>query len=151
MPRLQRRAPTVVGRRPRASRAVRGGFRGATRGYFVYRLFCKSRCVYTRRGSFSEADSNRDGRSNEARGPGVSEGACVGKKEPSLLWQKDWLQVVSSESGLRGTGSRPSARRTRIKDACTKKSRLAPAYPEPARPWHDPSSGVDFSIPTSPP
>ena len=40
--RLQRRAPTVLGRRPRASRGSRGGFRGATRGYFRYWLFSAS-------------------------------------------------------------------------------------------------------------
>ena len=111
MPRLQRRAPTVVGRRPRASRAVRGGFRGATGGYFVYRLFCKSRCVYTRRGSFSEADSNRDGRSNEARGPGVSEGACVGQKEPVAAVAKGLAS--GCQLGIRPQGYRkPSFSKT---------------------------------------
>jgi hypothetical protein len=45
--RLQRRAPTVSGRRPRASRAVRGGSAAAPSGYFRYWLFWASRGRYT--------------------------------------------------------------------------------------------------------
>ena len=45
--RLQRRAPTVFGRRPRASRGSRGGFRGATGGYLAYWLFSASAGGYS--------------------------------------------------------------------------------------------------------